>query len=106
MTYDVSKSKSAGRLGTVLVFGLSIAAPACAATWTLPQSWTLSQDWPTYLLSASLALLVIGIALKAINVRRAARLADSDARGPGHGPDYSIGAMRNSVLHRFQWEDR
>lgn len=103
MPNDVSKWIRAGGLGTRMVIGLSMATPACAANWLQTQTWMSLQDWPAYLLSGSLALLVIGIALKAIKM---ARPADREPRPAEPGPDHSIGALRNSVLRQYLWGDR
>lgn len=105
MPNNVSKWRGAGvvGIGTRMAIGLSMATPACAASWSQAQSWMSPEDWPTYLLSGSLALLVIGIALKAVKVLRP---ADREARPAEPGPDHSIGALRNNVLRQFLWGDR
>ena len=103
MPNDVSKLKRAAELGTTMVVGVSMATPACAATWMQSETWMQLQDWPTYVLSGSIALLVIGIALKAIEALQPANREPGPAEP---GPDHSIGTLRNSFLRQFLWGDR
>jgi hypothetical protein len=99
MLSNLSKLKHASGLGAGMLASPALAAPMSVATWVQ------SQDWPTHLLVGSVALLLVGIVLKAIRNRGAARHSIAGSQ-PSPDPDHSIGAFRNSVLTQFRWGGR
>ncbi len=62
--------------GAGVLIGLSIVAPVFAATDAI------TDDWPFLLLVGSIALLLAGLALKAINVARARKASSPAERIP------------------------
>ena len=87
-----SMRNRASKIGLRLVgigvpLGMSLAAPAFAATFVI------SPDWPNYLLVASLAALALGLTAKALEGRSGRRHEDLDTTSPD-----SIDIYRNSAL--------
>ncbi len=84
-TLSSKRSRRAFIVGTPI--GMTLAAPAFAATFMV------SPEWPNYLLVASLAVLALGVTVRAIEGRGSVGRNDM----PSASPD-SIDIYRNSAL--------